>query len=218
MRLAALQSVIDIKVANVLGYLLPPGAHCFQWLGGFPLMLSPIPLRDWVHPLLSFTSPSECVLNITCLTTSARHLPGFLSPSRQKHMKSTKYRASHTRLRCALSVSHTLDALLLHIPCGLVSSHSHVRDSHFRDFPRCQAGSPHRRVVPSCRLRDSPPSELPHWCQILSHRLQGVDPGNDPLQKIGGLDLPTTRSPLGLSTPSGLCPNTLETPSRPLHL
>jgi hypothetical protein len=46
----------------------------------------------------------------------------------------------HTRLRSAHSVSHTLDGLLLQIPRGLVSSHSHVRDSLFRGFSRCQAG------------------------------------------------------------------------------
>jgi hypothetical protein len=65
-------------------------------------------------------------------------------------MKSTSCRASHIRLSCVPNVSHVLDALLLHIPRGPISSHSHVRDSHFRGFPRCQAGSPLRRVVPSC--------------------------------------------------------------------
>ena len=124
---------------------------------------------------------------------------------------------SHTRLRSALSVSHALDGLLLLTPCGLVSSHCHVRDSLFRGFPCCQAGSPHRRVVPSCRYRVSPHDELPRRCQFHSLRLQGVDPSSNPLWPAGGLDLPTTRSPPGLSTPAGFCPATLETPSRPLR-
>mgnify|MGYP003574348997 FL=1 len=124
---------------------------------------------------------------------------------------------SHTRLRSALSVSHALDGLLLLTPCGLVSSHCHVRDSLFRGFLRCQAGSSHRRVVPSCRYRVSSHGELPRRCRFHSLRLQGVDPSSDPLWPAGGLDLPTTRSPLGLSTPAGLSPATLETPSRPLR-
>jgi hypothetical protein len=101
--------------------------------------------------------------------------------------------------------------------CGLVSSHSHVRDSRFRDFPRCQANAPHRRAVPSCRWREFPPSELPHRCQSIPLRLQGFNPGSDPLRPTGGLSLPTTRFPLGLSTPAGFSPDTLETPSRPLR-
>lgn len=97
----------------------------------------------------------------------------------------------------AHSVSHALGDFLLQLPRGLVSSHSHVRDSHFRGFPRCQVGSPHRRVVPSCRSWSSPAGELPHRCQILPRRLQGVDPGSDPLWMTGGLDLPALDPLLG---------------------
>jgi hypothetical protein len=35
MRLVALQSLMNAEVVDVLGYLLPPGARCFQRLGGF---------------------------------------------------------------------------------------------------------------------------------------------------------------------------------------
>jgi hypothetical protein len=49
-------------------------------------------------------------------------------------------------------------------------------------------------------------------------RLQGFDPDSDPLTSVGGLGLPTTRSPLGLSTPAGF-PRTpwkrLRVPSTP---
>jgi hypothetical protein len=59
--------------------------------------------------------------------------------------------ASFPRLasRSALSVSHTLDGFLLRAPHGLVSSHSHVRGSHFRGFPRCPAVTISRWPVPS---------------------------------------------------------------------
>ena len=92
---------------------------------------------------------------------------GSGSHSRQKRTESTYRRASHARLRSAHSVSHALDGFLLRKPRGLISSHCHVQDSHLRGFPRCLVGSPHRRVVPSCRLpsfssrRVAPPLPVP---------------------------------------------------------
>ena len=142
---------------------------------------------------------------------------GSRSHSRQKRTESTYRRASQPRLRSALSVSHALDGFLLHTLRGLISSHCHVRDSHLREFPRCQAASPHRRVVPSCRYRASPHGELPHRCQFHSLRLQGFAPSSGPLRPAGGLDLPTTRFPLVFSAPAGFTPTALETPSRPLR-
>jgi hypothetical protein len=191
-------------------------SRCFQRLEGFPSVPSPVPLRVRVHPLLSLTSPSEYVLLVTCPTPLLGRAPslGSASPSRQKRLESTQRRVSHTRLRSALSVSHALDGLLLHTPCGPVSSHCHVRDSLFRGFLRCQAGSPHRRVVPSCRYRASPHGELPRRCQFHSLRLQGFDPSSDPLRPTGGLDLPSARSPLGLS----LLRAYLRLPWRRLHV
>jgi hypothetical protein len=168
---------------------------------------------------MSFASPTEYVA--ACHLPIARKLwappLGSRSHSRQKRTESTKRRASRARLRSALSVSHALDGLLLHTPRGLISSHCHVRDSHLREFPRCQAGSPHRRVVPSCRCRASPHGDLRRRCQLRSPRLQGVDPSSNPLRPEGGLGLPTTRSPPGLSTPAGFSPATLEMPSHPLR-
>jgi hypothetical protein len=67
-------------------------------------------------------------------------------------MESTYRWASHAQLRSARSVSHALDGLLLHTACRPISFYSHVRDSHLRGFPRCQAGSSHRRIIPSCRF------------------------------------------------------------------
>jgi hypothetical protein len=56
----------------------------------------PRPLRERVHPLVSFASPSECVLFVTCPTRVPSNLPGFRSHSRHEHMKSTWRRASHS--------------------------------------------------------------------------------------------------------------------------
>jgi hypothetical protein len=180
----------------------------------FPQCRPPFPCESGF--ILLGTCP---LLQSTCCLSPARYrsterLPwGPVSPSRQKRLESTQRRASHTRLRSAHSVSHTLDGLLLHTPRGLISSHCHVRDSLFRGFPRCQAGSPHRRVVPSCRSRASPHGRLPHRCQFHSRRLQGVNPSSDPLRPTGGLDLPSARSPLGLS----LLRAYLRVPWRRLH-
>jgi hypothetical protein len=86
--------------------------RCFQPVGGFPSVPSPGLLRDQVHPLRSLASPTKYV--------AACHLPdhecrapslGSLPPSRHKRMKSTNRQVSHTRLRSALDVSHTLDGL-----------------------------------------------------------------------------------------------------------
>jgi hypothetical protein len=71
--------------------------------------------------------------------------------------------------------------LLLSMPRRLVSSHNHVRDSLLRGFPRDQAAATRHRAVPSCRWRLSPPPGCPD-VQLLPSRLQGVDPGCDPLR------------------------------------
>jgi hypothetical protein len=194
------------------------------WSSLFPetrwFFLSAVP-RSFARPGSSSYELGLLFRVFCCHLPFARELGapsvGFCSPSRQQRMESTKCRASHARLRFAPSVSHALDDLLLRAPCGLVSSHYHVRDSRFRGFPRCQAGSPHRRVVPSWRWRASPRGRLPHRCQFHPPRLQGLDPSSDPLRPTGGLDLPFARSPPGLSTPSGFSPVTLEAPSRPLR-
>jgi hypothetical protein len=149
MRLAALQSVVSLEVVDVSGCLPPPRARCFQRRGGSPPRPSPVPLREQVHPLMSSTSPSEYILQVSCPTRVPNTSQGCF-PLRDKSTRSPQVGGiPKFHLRFALSVSHALDDLLLRVPCGLVSSHSHVRDSRFRGFPCCQAGSPHRRVVPS---------------------------------------------------------------------
>jgi hypothetical protein len=109
--------------------------------------------------------------------------------------------SSHTHLRSALSVSRALDGLLLCLPCGLVSSHCHVRDSLFMGFPRCQADPTRRRAVPSCRLATFASSRVAPTVQLRPSRLQGFDPGSDPLRRTECLALPTARSHLEFSLP-----------------
>jgi hypothetical protein len=63
--------------------------------------------------------------------------------------------------------------------------------------PACLIGA----VEPSCRWWNFPTSRLPHWVQILPLRLQGVNPGSDPLWMTGGLDLSALDPLLGFQLP-----------------
>jgi hypothetical protein len=141
----------------------------------------------------------------------------FCSPSRHEPVKSTIRRDSHPRLCSALSVSHALDGLLLHRPCKLVSSCSHVRDSLFRGcfpLPSPRGSSPRSPLV---SLTTFASSQVAPTVQLRTSQLQGVDPGSDSSRRAGGLDLLTTRSPLEFSTPAGVSSNTLAPPSRRLR-
>ena len=145
-----------------------------------------------------------------------RTISGFVSSSRRRCLESTSAELPRSRLRSAHSVSHALDGFLLQAPCGFVSPHCHVQDSHFRGFPRSQAvssSSPDRALVSfRCRASREASFSLP----ARHRRLQGIDPGSDPLSRVGGLDRRATRSPHVISPPSGLL-GTSALPSQSLH-
>jgi hypothetical protein len=138
---------------------------------------------------------------------------GFRSPSRHECLGSTCRWVSHAHLRSAHSVSHTLDGVLPHTPCGLISSRCHVRDSVSGIFPSNQPFRLIASLCPPVVLRRSPATELPQPRQLLPPRLQGFAPAAGPLSPTGFLRLPTTRSPLKFSTPRVF----LETPWKRLH-
>ena len=69
------------------------------------------------------------------------------------------------------------------------------------DCSRCQADPTHRRAVPSCRLTTLASSRVAPTVQLRPSRLQGFDPGSDPLRRTDCLGLPTARSPLEFSLP-----------------
>jgi hypothetical protein len=124
---------------------------------------------------------------------------GSRSPSRHESVGSTYRWVSQAQLRSALSVSHTLDGLLPLEPCGLISSHCHVRDSVSGIFPSNQPAWLITSPCPHAVKRLSPAAELPLPRQLLTPRLQGFDPATGPLSPTGFLRLPTTRSPLKFS-------------------
>jgi len=99
-----------------------------------------------VPRLLAKSGSSSPELGLLFRVRTASNLPparmrgapplGFSSPSRHQHQRSTHERGPTPTLRSALGVSHALDGFRPLLPCGLVSSHYHVRDSPFRGlFP-----------------------------------------------------------------------------------
>jgi hypothetical protein len=78
--------------------------------------------------------------------TRMREAPSlrFCSPSRHQQQRSTCERGPTPTLRSVLGVSHALDGFRPLLPCGLVSSHCHVRDSPSRGLfppPSCTVSS-----------------------------------------------------------------------------
>jgi hypothetical protein len=170
-------------------------------LRGLTSSPAPVLFRVRVHPLVRLTSSTEYLL-IHTRPRSSRTSSTFLGVSFPIATSVTRVHhsvSSHAHLRSALSVSRALDGLLLCLPCGLISSHCHVRDSLLRGLPRCQADPTHRRAVPSCRLPTFASSRVAPTVQLRPARLQGFDPGSDPLRPAECLVLPTARSPLEFS-------------------
>lgn len=116
----------------------------------FLVIPAPGHLRFRVHPLVSFASSPEFVpanylpdgRNRRAPSMGLRHLLSDISTGSPLHDGRPT-----SRLRSALSVSRTLDGLLLLVPCRLVSSGRHFRDSLYRGFPRHSADLTHRQLV-----------------------------------------------------------------------
>jgi len=108
----------------------------------------------------SFASPSE-FSGPYLPDASRRRAPplGFLPPSRHQPAEST-FASIPSSLCSVLAVSHRLDGLLHHRPCGFVSPRSHVRGSPFRGFPFRAAVPPRRWPMPSCRSTACPTADL----------------------------------------------------------
>jgi hypothetical protein len=183
-----------------LGSLAPATALLFPAdPRGITRRPAPVPLRDRVHPLVRFTSSSEFVITLCPLDAalSSEHLPwSFSSPSRHKPSESTLVASSHLASvppSAFLTLSTVCSSL---VPRGFISPRSHVRDCLSKGFPRCQVDSTHRLVVPSCRLPVFSSSRVTPTVQSPPPRLQGVDPGSDPLRESRGF------SPASHSIPS----------------
>jgi hypothetical protein len=139
MRLAALQSVVNAGPAGLSGCLRPRRRGDFSSVPVVPPPASsPAPSRDRVHPLLSSASSSECEPFRTCPSHGCEErLPWGSLPHRGINKRDPLASEDPSlALRSAPGVSHALDGLRPLLPCGLVSSHNHVRDSPLRgSFP-----------------------------------------------------------------------------------
>lgn len=114
--------------------LLPPRFAVSSEPVVLPLPPSPVPLRDRVHPLVSFSSTSEFQPLLTCPTPRCEDaflgvLFPFATSVRRVHLQAS---FPVLALWSVLSVSRALDGLLLFEPCGFISPRCHVRDSPLR--------------------------------------------------------------------------------------
>jgi hypothetical protein len=80
---------MSAKVAELLGYLLPPWALCFQKPDGLSPAPSPEPSRVRVHPPTNAASPSEYVPTCHLLNIAAERLPWGLAPLRDISLRSS---------------------------------------------------------------------------------------------------------------------------------
>jgi len=188
-------------------------------LSGLAPPPAPVPLRVRVHPLLSFTSPAEFSPCRTCsgLSPGAPSLE-FLFPiatsTRGVHLRasipSSPYVPPPAFLTPSTVYSSSSLAGLFH---PAATSGIHLSGVVPAAQPRHLVGDPYPPVV----QRPAPAAGLPRPHQLRPPRLQGLAPGCDPRSSPGCLALTTPRSPPGFSAPSGLSPDTLAPPSRPLH-
>jgi len=190
MRLAALQSLVNAVPAGVSSYPRPARRHDFSralWLHF--LRRPPSSCEFRVHPLVSFASSSEYdrleparrtnapsafleVLRPHRGMNSGDPLAAGLSsptygPSSAFHTPSTVF-----ALHCLVGLFHPTTTSGIHLP-GVFPA---TQPSRLVDVP-CPLVVGHRslpRVAP----------RLQHRCP----RLQGLDPGCDPLLRRGGLD------------------------------
>jgi len=150
--LLALQSIVCARPAGVSGSL-PPWA--------FPFPVSPSVLLRAPSPVSFETGSSSRELSLPCRVTTdpclphrcstAKRLPWGSVPLRDINRRRPRSRGSQIPLCSVLGVSHALDGLLRHRPCGFISPRSHVQGSLFRGFPPGEAVPSRRRPVPSCR-------------------------------------------------------------------
>jgi hypothetical protein len=111
-----------------------------------------------VHPPMSLQSAAEFIPHLGPVTSHNKSYVSmtpplrFRSSSRHPVESPLTGEASRFHLRSALSVSHTLDVLLLSILCRSISFCYRVQDSPFKGFPYSLGGTPHRRPHPLMSL------------------------------------------------------------------
>jgi hypothetical protein len=155
---AALQSLMSLEVAVVFGLPASSSQHFCATLV-FPRYRPPLS-RERVNSLMSSASTSETNSLVTRLSRRATGTSPWVSFPFATSAHGVHFPLSfQTQLRSALSVSHTLDGLLLPVPSWVCFVPQPRPGFHFRGFPCRSADSSHRRLVPSCRYRRPPAAE-----------------------------------------------------------
>jgi hypothetical protein len=134
-------------VHRLTGCLLPPGSRHFcrslrcltdrrpppTCVDGFILPRALRLLRSTPANDLPFVQPGPLSLATSRTRQAEERLPwGSLPSSRHQPAASTHGRDPTPHLRSVLGVSHALDGLLRHRPCGFVSPRCHVQGSPCR--------------------------------------------------------------------------------------
>jgi len=139
----------------------------------------------------------------------------FRPSSRHQPAASTSARNPSPELWSALDVSHVLDGLLRHRPCGFVSPRSHVQGLPFRglSLPRSRTGFPRPRHAlvplnaPACGVTRSSKRAL-DFRALLPARMRC---------RTEAVSSSSVRAPLGLSLLRVLPPRNVGTISGPLR-
>jgi hypothetical protein len=183
MKLVALQSVISVEAADTLGYLLPLWPRRFRRTYVVLLQHWPLYLCKYRFILsctyLFFRVCDHCrPVRITRKhPNTTREVSSPIATSRFRvHLRTGLPRSNS---RSALSVSRTLDGLLLAILCELISFRYHVGFTlqGFSPLPSQLDSSPSRPLMLFVRSFLPLPKQR---CQILRPQLQGLKPSSDP--------------------------------------
>jgi hypothetical protein len=185
-------------------------------LHGFPSSSVPrfLAIPGSSSPELRLLSRVPSPLFTRPLATATERLPGIsLSIATSTRGVHHSVRISTLPLFRPQCFSHSR-RLAPPMPCGLVSSHCHVRDYFSGIFPSNQLAWLITSLCPLVVLQLLPAVGLPRLRQFLLPRLQGFCPVAGPLSSTGVLRLPMTRSPLKFSAPWVF----LRTPWERLHI
>ena len=134
-------------LASTMAFLFP---GCLRGLTSTP---APVLSRVRVHPLVSFTSPSEFYRSkpaphARCVAPSL----GFPSPSRHQQRESTSKRASHVSLFGPPSAFLTLSTAYSSLCLAGLFHPAATSGIHLSGVCTCRRAAPSRRwPVPSCR-------------------------------------------------------------------
>lgn len=185
MELAALQSIVSDRCNEPIGLLIPTLSPCFQRTSWYFTVRRPPPLSQWVHPLVSFVSPSEFSSPYPPGTSQYRAPSLGFVPLRDINQRSPLTRASQARF---VPSTEFLTPSTAYSSAGLAGLFHPAATSGLHSpggFPPTQ---PHHlsMAVSLLPFDRNPYHPLAQIAPELRPRLQGFAPYRDPLCYVGG--------------------------------